>query len=137
MKRHPIGSRLYPALAGLPLVLCMSGQAQGSESDPTRPPTWQASTHAAGTSTAVYAPAPGTRLTLLLAGERRRLALIDGELRTEGQALGPQHLVRIDRHGVTLSGDEGQTRLPMHPGVRKSAPPVRHATAPATKKARP
>ncbi|HVL66678.1 MAG TPA: hypothetical protein VM364_05395 [Vicinamibacterales bacterium] len=65
-------------------------------------------------------PAAGTplpRVTSILIGEGRRLAIIDGDIRAVGDSVGSRVLVRIDEDAVVLRDRAGvEVRVPLRPG---------------------
>lgn len=95
----------------------------GKLRDPTRPlaasaraaPTAPGSTPATAANAASPAPVALPVLQLVLVGSERRYAVIDGELRTEGDAIGALQLLQIRHDSVVLKTPNGASTLPLSP----------------------
>jgi hypothetical protein len=118
-------SRLWLGIgAVMSAIATFTGTAAASDAlpDPTRPAAG-AAVIAPATAT-VAAPRP--RLNSLLIAEQRRIAVIDGELLTEGQTGRRVRVLRIDAQGtdvvVLATGEPLRLSFEGHQRVRRSEP---------------
>lgn len=81
--------------------------------DPTRPPT------EAGFAGAVVAIPSGPVLQSVKIASGQKMAVISGQLLTEGESFGEAKLIKIAEGEVVLSGPDGLQTLRLFPGVEK------------------
>ena len=106
-------------LAGIPLVLAVSAQAQGV-ADPTRPPASLEQPVSGGDATPTGGvPASGVQTIVRRHQHGKPAALINGEFVVLGGRVGESRLVRVDEDSVTLRGPEGTEVLKLTPAVDK------------------
>jgi len=78
--------------------------------DPTRPPGKRVLVQA-DTGKPVAAPAPKPKLTSILISQARRLAVINGQLLREGDAIAGMTLEQVAKHQVRLRTANGSKAL--------------------------
>jgi hypothetical protein len=94
--------------------------------DPTRPPQ---SLAVEGSTEALQAQASRERIQMLVIGESRKFAIIDGVMVTPGALLNQWRLVRIDTQGVVMQSASGAQKISIHPAVVKTVRPVRRSNS--------
>lgn len=96
------------------VLLCAQAQGAGKLRDPTRPLAAPVRATAASPASAPpAAPITLPELQLVLVGGERRYAVIDGELRAEGDALRGLTLLKIANDAVVLKTPNGPRTLPL------------------------
>ena len=120
---QPSAGKPREADAGLPAAT--TGR-QTSATRPIAPPEGAAARPAAGPSRTDRAPVPLTDplpvVNSILVSPDRRLAVLDGAIVREGEAVGPRVLIRIESAGVVLREPSGhEVRIPIR--RRVGAPP--------------
>jgi hypothetical protein len=117
MKHSPLLYRAcrYAALA----ALAWAGAAPAL-ADPTRPPAaWLEAQRTDATGGALR---PALRTRIVIAGDERRLALIDGQLLRQGDRLGDVRLARIETYRLVLSNGDSldpPTLTPLPPSRKR------------------
>lgn len=115
MARPLIPGLVLGAACALASCLCAAARAQALP-DPTRPPA-PASTEAAGVPTT-----QGLVLQSVMMKEGRPVgAIISGQLVAPGATIRGARLARLSESQAVLVGAEGETVLPLTPGIHKQS----------------
>lgn len=95
---------------GLVLMVTLGLWPNSLLADPTRPPAWVGVNLNAGQQSEAEQPLPVLVLHQILIGHKK-LAVINGQLLSEGDSIEKRTLIQIKKHEVVLKSTQGQQIL--------------------------